>query len=83
MEKSTNQLTRTKANNAAEAPYPLNAGHDGEVNDLERMMRPAAVCSTPAVYMSFCVSVCACACVVVHVDKCSVIFTPLLGLNSP
>lgn len=60
MEKSCDRLTRTKANNAAEAPYPLHAGHDGELNDLERMRYPAVVLSGPAVYIGLCVRVCDC-----------------------
>lgn len=60
LEKSRDRLTRTKANNAAEAPYPLNAGHDGELNDLERMRHPAVVLSGPAVYIGLCVRVCDC-----------------------
>lgn len=36
-EKRSNRLTRTEANNAAEAPDPLNAGHGGEHSDPVRM----------------------------------------------
>lgn len=60
LEKSCDRLTRTKANNAAEAPYPFNTGHDGEQNDLERMRHPAVVLSGPAVYIGLCVRVCDC-----------------------
>lgn len=76
LEKRANRLTRTEANNAAETPDPVNAGHDGERSDLERMKHPAAALSAPAVCGFLC-RACVCVCVRMSVSACGQMFSDI------